>query len=87
MPASSSASVTYEYRLTDKGRELHVALLALMHFGDRHLAPHGPPRIAEHSGCGGAVVEQLVCSKCNAVLTAGDVHTRSGPGLRPPAGR
>jgi DNA-binding HxlR family transcriptional regulator len=72
----------YEYVLTDMGRELEVALLALMNFGDRHLAPAGPPRVAEHPGCGGAAVEQLVCGECGAVLSAGDVHLRAGPGLR-----
>src|SRR6266508_1647943 len=32
----------YENRLTDTGRELSIPLLALMHWGDRHLAPDGP---------------------------------------------
>ena len=35
----------YEYRLTDKGRDLRVPLLALMQWGDRHLSPT-PPRVA-----------------------------------------
>jgi DNA-binding HxlR family transcriptional regulator len=35
----------FEYRLTKKGRELGVALLALMQWGDRHLSDK-PPRIA-----------------------------------------
>jgi DNA-binding HxlR family transcriptional regulator len=75
----------FEYRLTESGRELSVPLLALMHWGDRHLAADGPPRIAEHAGCGGAVTEQHVCSECGALLSAGDVHTRPGPGYREPA--
>ncbi len=66
----------FEYRLTEGGRELSVPLLALMHWGDRHLAPGGPPRIAEHTGCGGQVVEQLVCSECGSTLAPGEVHTR-----------
>jgi DNA-binding HxlR family transcriptional regulator len=74
----------HEYRLTDKGRELHVAVLALMHWGDRHLAPHGPPRLAEHTGCGGAVVERLVCSECGAEVPPAEVQVRPGPGLREP---
>jgi DNA-binding HxlR family transcriptional regulator len=72
----------HEYRLTDRGRELNVALLSLMHWGDRHLAPAGAPRIAEHAGCGGRAVERLVCSDCGAVLAAGDIQVRPGPGLR-----
>jgi DNA-binding HxlR family transcriptional regulator len=74
----------HEYRLTDKGGELHVAVLALMHWGDRHLAPHGPPRLAEHAGCGGAVVERLVCSECGADVSSAEVQVRPGPGLREP---
>src|SRR4029453_5613149 len=35
----------FEYRLTGKGRELGLALLALMQWGDRHLSEK-PPRIA-----------------------------------------
>src|SRR6266700_5560081 len=37
----------FEYRLTNKGRELGVPLLALMQWGDRHLSEK-PPRIARH---------------------------------------
>ena len=35
----------FEYRLTDKGRELRVVLLALMEWGDRHISPK-PPHVA-----------------------------------------
>jgi DNA-binding HxlR family transcriptional regulator len=70
----------HEYRLTERGRELSVPLLALMHWGDRHLAPQGPPRVAEHAGCGGYVAEAHVCSECGAVLDAGEIQTRAGPG-------
>ena len=79
--------VRYEYGLTESGRELSVPLLALMHWGDRHLAPDGAPRVAEHTGCGGAVTERHLCRKCGAVLGTGDVRTRPGPGQREPAHR
>ena len=36
----------FEYRLTDKGRDLWPVLMALMQFGDRYYAPDGPPIIA-----------------------------------------
>ena len=38
----------YEYRLTDKGRDLRVPLLALMQWGDRYLSPK-PPRLARRA--------------------------------------
>ncbi len=72
----------YDYRLTETGRDLSTAVLALMHWGDRHVAENGPPRIAEHDGCGGLVEERLVCSECGAELTPDDVHIRRGPGHR-----
>src|SRR5688500_2876036 len=43
--AYSERPPRFEYRLTDKGRDLAVPLLALMQWGDRHL-PHPPPRVA-----------------------------------------
>lgn len=73
----------FEYQPTAKGSELLVVLMGLMHWGDRHLAgDDGPPRIAEHRHCGGAVVEQLACAACGQPLTPDQVVTRPGPGLR-----
>ena len=66
----------YEYRLTDRGRELRIPLIALMHWGDRYLAPDGPPLVVEHATCGGAVVEQLVCSGCGEPVAAHELRTR-----------
>src|SRR4029450_2859921 len=43
--AYSEPPPRFEYRLTEKGRELAVPVLALMQWGDRHLSPK-PPRIA-----------------------------------------
>jgi hypothetical protein len=70
----------FEYQLTSMGRELAPALIALMHWGDRHLAEHGPPRIAEHAGCGGELVEHLICSKIRG-------HGSQRPGTDPPGTR
>lgn len=65
-----------EYQLTSKGRELGVAILALMQWGDRHLAgPEGPPRTARHAnGCSGQVAVQLTCAGCEQPV---DIHTLS----------
>lgn len=72
----------YEYRLTPMGQELFMPLLALMHWGDRHLAgEEGPPRLAEHAGCGGLVAEQLACTGCGQTVSPGQVRTRPGPAL------
>ncbi|HZD70985.1 MAG TPA: helix-turn-helix domain-containing protein [Actinomycetes bacterium] len=72
----------FEYQLTERGQELSTAVLALMHWGDRYLAgPAGPPRLTEHTGCGGSVVERHVCSRCGRVLEAGEVAVLPGPAL------
>jgi DNA-binding HxlR family transcriptional regulator len=70
----------FEYRLTEKGRDLWPVLMALMRWGDRYEAEDGPPRIVLHRGCGGEVTEQLTCAKCDAELTVRDVEQRPGPG-------
>jgi DNA-binding HxlR family transcriptional regulator len=71
----------FEYHPTAQGAELLVVLLGLMHWGDRHRAGDaGPPVLAEHRDCGGAVVEQLACAACGKPLTPDQVATRPGPG-------
>jgi DNA-binding HxlR family transcriptional regulator len=71
----------HEYRLTDRGRELGVALLALLQWGDRHLAgPEGPPRVGRHRDCGGALRVRMVCEHCGD--TVDDPEIVPGPGLR-----
>jgi len=67
----------HEYHLTPKGRELTNIVLALMQWGDRHLAgPDGPPRVAEHDGCGGRAEAKVVCARCGRPVPATDVTTR-----------
>ncbi len=52
----------YEYRLTASGRELQSVLVALMDWGDRHLAgPEGSPMVLEHVDCGSTVHSVLAC--------------------------
>lgn len=71
----------FEYRLTDKGRELHPVLLAMFHWGDRHYAGEaGPPLVLQHSGCGHDFHAVSICSECAAPLTPETVEVRAGPG-------
>jgi DNA-binding HxlR family transcriptional regulator len=71
----------YEYRMTDKGRDLWPVTMALVKWGDRYYAENGPPRQFFHRGCGGEVTDHLACSKCAAELTVRDVEAKPGPGL------
>ncbi len=57
------ARTRQEYRLTVAGRELQPVLIALMQWGDRHLAgPGGPPLEVTHSSCGAPVRAGLCCA-------------------------
>lgn len=75
----------FEYRLTAMGRQLFIPVLALMQWGDEHLAgPAGPPRVAQHGGCGGNLRAGLICQRCRQPIVAGQVEIIPGPRLRPP---
>lgn len=71
----------FEYRLTPMGQGLAVPVLALMQWGDAHLAgPAGPPRLARHTTCGGGAINVgLTCSHCNEPAH-GEVELVAGPG-------
>lgn len=71
-----------EYRLTNRGQDLRPILVALLAFGDRHLAgDQGPPLLLTHRGCGAEVTVSLRCEAGHDV--AGDeLASRPGPGAR-----
>jgi DNA-binding HxlR family transcriptional regulator len=59
----------FEYRLTEKGRDLYPVLLALLHWGDRWYADSkGPPLLLTHKPCGHSLRLQPVCSSCGGAL-------------------
>jgi DNA-binding HxlR family transcriptional regulator len=78
--AYSDRPPRYEYRLTDKGRDLWPVVHALAQWGDHHEAPDGPPTLFVHRGCGGAVSDRRTCDSCGAPLDARDVEAVAGPG-------
>jgi DNA-binding HxlR family transcriptional regulator len=73
----------FEYLLTDKGRDLAPALIALTEWGDRWDAPDGRPIIYEHTNCGGEVDLHLHCQTCGAEPAPSEVTGRAGPGMPP----
>jgi DNA-binding HxlR family transcriptional regulator len=71
----------YEYRLTQKGRDLYPILLSLMQWGDQYAgAPHGPPVLLRHKTCGQLTKPQLVCSECGEAIDARAMQPEAGPG-------
>ncbi|MEA2428710.1 MAG: hypothetical protein QOF37_2338 [Thermoleophilaceae bacterium] len=71
----------FEYRLTEKGLDLWPVVVSLLAWGDRHMAPDGPPVVLEHRGCGGRVNDRRICDSCGALLGPRDVKARCGPAL------
>ncbi len=70
-----------EYRLTERGLDLYLVMLALLRFGDDHLAGEdAPPLRLHHIKCGHDFRPQTVCSECKEPVTALEVSYRDGPG-------
>jgi DNA-binding HxlR family transcriptional regulator len=72
----------YEYRLTEKGRDLYPVLLALMQWGDRYMAGEaGPPVQLVHEPCGKLMQAELVCDQCGEAVDPREVRPQAGPGV------
>ncbi len=71
----------FEYLLTDKGRDLAPALIALTEWGDRWSAPDGPPVLYRHGACGSDVRTEVVCANCGQLEDSSQVDALPGPGM------
>jgi DNA-binding HxlR family transcriptional regulator len=73
----------YEYRLTERGRDLFPVMLALVDWGDRHAPTEaGAPKVFTHRGCGGRVdPRHMRCEQCGADIDVPrEVTAAAGPG-------
>jgi DNA-binding HxlR family transcriptional regulator len=70
----------FEYRLSEKGRDLWPILSAMREWGDRYAAPEGPPVLALHKTCGQVIGVVPTCSACGSPIDARDVIAVAGPG-------
>src|SRR5664280_1083375 len=64
----------YDYRLTDKGRDLWPVLTTMRQRGDRYAAPSGPPLDVTHNACGPTADAVLVCGSCGQPIGPRDVR-------------
>jgi DNA-binding HxlR family transcriptional regulator len=72
----------YEYRLTAAGRDLFPAIVALMRWGDEHLAgSEGPPIVLRHHSCGQMAEPRLTCQHCGQEIDSRSVTPEPGPGF------
>lgn len=77
----------YEYRLTEAGRDLVPAILALTAWGDRWARPkEGAPILFVHRACGHQFRPEVSCSECGGPIEADAVESRGGPGGAAKAG-
>jgi DNA-binding HxlR family transcriptional regulator len=73
----------YEYRLTERGRDLYPVIVALVGWGDRWMAGKaGAPIELVHRNCGHHVTPTLTCPDCGEAVMARDMMARPGPALR-----
>jgi len=76
--------VRHDYKLTEKGRDLWLALTALREWGDKWAAPDGPPVELVHEGCGRLTTVVPTCSACGEALDLFHVRAVPGPGAGHP---
>ncbi|TML64770.1 MAG: helix-turn-helix transcriptional regulator [Actinobacteria bacterium] len=64
----------YEYRLTDKGRDLYPVVVSLLRWGDRWMTGTAePPVELRHRACGHQMHPELACPECGEWVDPRDV--------------
>jgi DNA-binding HxlR family transcriptional regulator len=73
----------YEYFLTEKGLDLWPTVVAMMHWGDKHMPhPAGPPTVLVHKGeCGGTVNDRRICERCGKELEVREARAEHPPAV------
>jgi DNA-binding HxlR family transcriptional regulator len=70
-----------QYRLTARGRDLVVSLIALTEWGDRWAAPNGQPVRYTHDAGSHTVHARAVCEECGVLDDLDGVEALPGPGM------
>ena len=66
----------YEYRLTEKGRDLWPVIIALKQWGDGWLGTDDAPVLITHKACGKVVRPHLTCPDCGERIEAHDAEAQ-----------
>ncbi|MEX1666487.1 winged helix-turn-helix transcriptional regulator [Zhongshania arctica] len=68
-----------EYRLSEKGLELHSVILGLVSWGDRYMSDErGAPIVHVHKSCGHQIHPITSCPECGEAITAKDITLELG---------
>ena len=80
VPYGGSTS-RFEYRLTERGLDLYLVMLAMLRYGDDWLAGDAPPpMVLIHTKCAHVTHPETICSHCRQPVRPHDVTYRDGPG-------
>lgn len=78
----STSPQRFEYRLTDKGREVFPILAAMAAWGDRWLVgEEGTPLVLHHTACDHDMHAEIVCSECAEPIQVREMRATPGPGF------
>jgi len=81
--AYSDRPPRYEYKLTERGRDLWPAIIALKAWGDKWLdGPATAPITLTHKACGQVTEPYLVCSACGEPIDALGSHATLSPDMQ-----
>ncbi len=71
----------FEYRLTEKGRDIYPGIVLMMRWGDRWLDEgKGEPLLLVHEPCGKVSRPVLVCDRCHEPVEVRAMKWKAGPG-------
>jgi len=80
MTRATTPNGQHEYVLTDKGRALTPALVALTRWGDEWATSEPPPILFRHTGCGATVGVRTACD-VHGPIDPADIEVEPGPGM------
>ena len=72
----------FEYRLTEKGRDLYPVLISLMRWGDKYTTNESGPPVRLTHECGHDPEAMLACSSCGKQIVPREVKAEVAPGVR-----
>ncbi|MCX6398153.1 MAG: helix-turn-helix domain-containing protein [Propionibacteriales bacterium] len=71
----------YDYRLTEKGNDLAMVLLAMQQFGDKWAFGGQAPITWKHLACDQVTAPVACCDQCGEQVRPGDAIPLRGPGF------